>query len=480
MKQESEISHEKQTLAGKPKNPKAFMRTITFVSTFGGLLFGYDTGVINGALPYMSQPDQLNLSPVTEGIVTSSLLLGAAFGAMYGGRFSDLKGRRNSLLWLAVVFFIATLGCTFAPNVQVMIVFRILLGLAVGGASVTVPTYLAEMSPAEQRGRIVTQNELMIVSGQLLAFTLNAILGNTIGDNAHVWRYMLVIASLPAVFLWFGMLVMPESPRWLASKGKIGNAMRVLQQVREENRAQAELKEIEAAIAEDAKLKKATFKDLTVPWVRRIVFIGLGIGIVQQITGVNSIMYYGTEILKDSGFGTESALIGNIANGVVSVLATFVGIWLLGKVGRRPMLMTGLAGTTSALLLIGIFSLVLKDTAILPYIILSLTVTFLAFQQGAVSPVTWLMLSEIFPLRLRGIGMGVTVFCLWMANFLVGLTFPILMSGIGLSTTFFVFVALGLIAIAFVKHFLPETKGRSLEELEHDFRNHVVKKKASF
>jgi major inositol transporter-like SP family MFS transporter len=480
LKEEREIPDGgKQYSGGNSKTPKAFMRTITLVSTFGGLLFGYDTGVINGALPYMSQPDQLNLSPLTEGLVTSSLLLGAALGAMFGGQISDLKGRRKSLLWLAVVFFIATLGCTFAPNVQVMIAFRFLLGLAVGGASVTVPAYLAEMSPAEHRGRIVTQNELMIVSGQLLAFTFNAILGNTIGDNAHVWRYMLVIASLPAVFLWFGMLVMPESPRWLASKGKIGNAMRVLQQVREENRAKAELKEIEASIAKDAELKKATFKDLTVPWVRRIVFIGLGIGIVQQITGVNSIMYYGTEILKDSGFQTEAALIGNIANGVVSVLATFVGIWLLGKVGRRPMLMTGLAGTTSALLLIGIFSLVLKDTATLPYIILSLTVTFLAFQQGAVSPVTWLMLSEIFPLRLRGLGMGVTVFCLWMANFLVGLTFPILMSAIGLSTTFFVFVALGLLAIAFVKHFLPETKGRSLEELEHDFRNHVVEKKAS-
>jgi len=461
------------TTSGEPH--KKHLKKITLISTFGGLLFGYDTGVINGALPFMSEEDQLNLTPFTEGLVTSSLLFGAAFGAMFGGRLSDHHGRRKNILYLAILFIIATLGCTFAPSVELMVTFRFILGLAVGGASVTVPAFLAEMSPAENRGRMVTQNELMIVSGQLLAFTFNAILGNTLGDTAHVWRYMLVIATLPAVFLWFGMLVVPESPRWLASKGRIGDALRVLQKVRAEARAQAELKEIEKSLSDQSQMKKATFKDLNVPWVRRIVFIGLGIAVVQQITGVNSIMYYGTEILKDAGFETRAALIGNIANGVISVLATFVGIWLLGRVGRRPMLLTGQIGTTIALLLIGIFSLTMEGSPALPYIVLSLTVTFLAFQQGAISPVTWLMLSEIFPQRLRGLGMGVTVFCLWITNFLVGLLFPVLMAGIGLSTTFFVFVGLGIIAIAFVKKYLPETKDRTLEELEDDFRNYGKK-----
>lgn len=454
---------------------KKHLKKITIISTFGGLLFGYDTGVINGALPFMSEADQLSLTPFTEGLVTSSLLFGAAFGAMFGGRLSDHHGRRKNILYLAILFIFATLGCTFAPSVELMVTFRFILGLAVGGASVTVPAFLAEMSPAENRGRMVTQNELMIVSGQLLAFTFNAILGNTLGDTAHVWRYMLVIASLPAVFLWFGMLVVPESPRWLASKGRIGDALRVLQKVRAEARAQAELKEIQKSLSDQSQMKKATFKDLNVPWVRRIVFIGLGIAVVQQITGVNSIMYYGTEILKDAGFETRAALIGNIANGVISVVATFVGIWLLGRVGRRPMLITGQIGTTIALLLIGIFSLTMEGSPVLPYIVLSLTVTFLAFQQGAISPVTWLMLSEIFPQRLRGLGMGVTVFCLWITNFLVGLLFPVLMAGIGLSTTFFVFVGLGIISIAFVKKYLPETKDRTLEELEEDFRNYGKK-----
>lgn len=457
---------------GKQGNQHSFLRTIILVSTFGGLLFGYDTGVINGALPYMSESDQLNLNSFTQGLVTSALLFGAAFGAVVGGRLADYNGRRKTILYLAILFFVSTIGCTISPNAAVMILCRFLLGLAVGGASVTVPTYLAEMSPAESRGKMVTQNELMIVTGQLLAFTFNAIIGNMLGENPHVWRYMLPIAAIPAVFLFFGMLRVPESPRWLVSKGKNNEALTVLQKIRESKRAKSELQEIDSAYEQEAKMEKATFKDLTTPWVRRVVFLGIGIAVVQQITGVNSIMYYGTEILKDAGFQTEAALIGNIGNGVISVLATFVGIWLLGKVGRRPMLITGLVGTTTALLLIGIFSLVFEGSAALPYIVLALTITFLAFQQGAISPVTWLMLSEIFPLRLRGLGMGVTVFCLWGINFLVGLTFPVLLASIGLSTTFFVFVVLGIGAILFVKKFLPETKGLTLEELEQRFRSY--------
>ena len=457
---------------GKQGNQHSFLRTIILVSTFGGLLFGYDTGVINGALPYMSESDQLNLNSFTQGLVTSALLFGAAFGAVAGGRLSDYNGRRKTILYLAILFFVSTIGCAISPNAAIMILCRFLLGLAVGGASVTVPTYLAEMSPAESRGKMVTQNELMIVTGQLLAFTFNAIIGNMLGENPHVWRYMLPIAAIPAVFLFFGMLRVPESPRWLVSKGKNDEALTVLQKIRENKRAKSELQEIESAYEKEAKMEKATFKDLTTPWVRRVVFLGIGIAVVQQITGVNSIMYYGTEILKDAGFQTKAALIGNIGNGVISVLATFVGIWLLGKVGRRPMLITGLVGTTTALLLIGIFSLVFEGSAALPYIVLALTITFLAFQQGAISPVTWLMLSEIFPLRLRGLGMGVTVFCLWGINFLVGLTFPVLLASIGLSTTFFVFVVLGIGAILFVKKFLPETKGLTLEELEQSFRKY--------
>lgn len=474
---QSESSSYQQQNKGKQRTPRAFLRLITFVATFGGLLFGYDTGVINGALPYMSQPDQLNLTPLAISFVTSSLVLGAAFGAVFSGRLSDRFGRRKLILYLAVLFIFTTLGCTFAPNATAMVIFRFLLGLAVGGASALVPTFLAEMAPAEKRSRMVTQNELMIVTGQLLAYIFNAVLGNTMGDTTgHVWRYMLVLATLPAVFMWFGMMVVPESPRWLASKGKIGEALRVLNQVREEARAELELKEIQKGIVEETSMDQASFKDLSTPWIRRIVLLGIGIAVVQQITGVNSIMYYGTEILKNAGLGTEAALVANIANGVISVLATIVGIWLLGKVNHLPMLTTGLIGTTSSLFLIGIFSSLLEGSTALPYVVLTLTVTFLAFQQGAISPVTWLMLSEIFPLRLRGLGIGISVFFLWIANFFISFSFPIFLDKVGLSGTFFTFAILGIGAIYFVRKHLPETKGATLEELEHRFRTLGTKK----
>ncbi|MCE7051410.1 sugar porter family MFS transporter [Streptomyces purpurascens] len=442
---------------------------ITIIATFGGLLFGYDTGVINGALPYMT--DDLGLTPVTEGMVTSSLLLGAALGAVTGGRLSDARGRRRNILLLAVLFFVGALGCTLAPTTEVMIVARFVLGLAVGGASVTVPVYLAEVSPAERRGALVTRNELMIVSGQLLAFTSNAIIAQVGGESGGVWRWMLVIATLPAVVLWFGMLVMPESPRWLASQSRFGEALEVLKQVRSRARAEAELKEVSALAVKDEREKLGGWQDIkSTPWVRKLMFVGFGIAIVQQITGVNTIMYYGTQILTDAGFAADSALTANIANGVISVLATFVGIWLLGRVNRRPMLMTGQLGTTVALLLIGVFSLVLPSGDPRAFAVLAMTVTFLAFQQGAISPVTWLMLSEIFPMRMRGFGMGVAAVVLWLTNFVIGLVFPSLVSGIGISNTFFLFVVAGLLSLTFVKLYVPETKGRTLESLEAELR----------
>jgi major inositol transporter-like SP family MFS transporter len=459
------------------QNHLSVLSTIVLISTFGGLLFGYDTGVINGALPYLS--DDFNLNSFTEGLITSVLLLGAAIGAVFGGRLSDGIGRRKSIFFLSILFFISTMGCTFSPNIIVMVISRFLLGIAVGGASVTVPTFLAEMSPSDRRGRMVTRNELMIVGGQFLAFVFNAILGNLMGDLG-VWRYMLSIAAVPAIVLFFGMMKVPESPRWLVSKGRNEEALRVLQKIRTEEEAKAELKEIETALSEEVELEEASFKDLAIPWVRRVVFIGIAIAIVTQATGVNSIMYYGTEILRQAGFATSAALIGNIANGVISVLATIVGIWLLGKVGRRPMMLTGLAGTTLTLLLIGILSFVVGSSTILPYIMLALTVTFLAFMQGAIGPVLWVSLSEIFPLRLRGFGMGISVFFLWITNFIIGLLFPIMLDKMGLSVTFFVFAVVGCVSIFLMAKFLPETKGRTLEEIETSFRTYYDKEEGKY
>jgi major inositol transporter-like SP family MFS transporter len=459
-----------QTEQVKEKDSKKFLKLVTIVSTFGGLLFGYDTGVINGALPFMARPDQLNLNPFTEGLVASSLVLGAAFGSIFGGRLSDNKGRRKVILYLAILFFFSAAGCVVAPNTTIMVAFRFLLGLAVGGASVVIPSYLAEIAPADRRGILVTQNELMIVTGQFLAYIFNAVIGNVFGDAGHAWRYMLVIATLPALALWIGVLILPESPRWLASKGKMADALKILQKIRSESIAQQELKDIKAYISEEQKTEKMSFKDLGTPWIRRIVMLGIAIGSISQLVGINSIMYYGTKILENSGFGTKTALIANVANGLIAVVAVIVGMSLLNKVNRRPMLLTGLTGVTIALITIGISALMLTGSSMLPYVVLSMTVVYLAFFQGAIGPMAWLILAEIFPVRLRGIGMGLAVLCLWLCNFLVGLFFPILMDTVGLSGTFFLFAVFGIVGIIYVAKFLPETRGLSLEQIEANFK----------
>ena len=242
---------------------------------------------------------------------------------------------------LALIFAVATIACSLAPSTELLVAARTVLGLAVGGASVIVPVYLAEMSPAAQRGRIVTQNELMIVTGQFLAFTFNAVLGNAFPEASHVWRWMLVIATLPAVVLWFGMLVLPESPRWLASAGRFGEVLEVLRQTRAAADVSTEFDEVRQAAREDYQSKLGTFRDLTVPWIRRIFVVGLGMAVINQISGVNAIMYYGTSILSSSGFGDQGALIANVVNGVTSVVAVIVGMSLMTRVPRKSMLIVG-------------------------------------------------------------------------------------------------------------------------------------------
>ena len=437
---------------------------VAVVATFGGLLFGYDTGVINGALEPLSR--DLGLTSVTEGVVVSILTVGAAVGAVLGGRLSDRYGRRHTLLLLAVVFVVATLGCVASPTWEVLAGFRFLLGLAVGGASATVPVYLAEMAPAERRGGFVSRNEVMIVSGQFAAFVVNAVIFTTWGDTDAIWRVMLLVAVLPALALLIGMLRMPESPRWLVRQGRYDDALAVLRQVRSPERAEAEMAEVHRLAEQDSRRRAP---DLSTPWVRRLILVGAGIGVFQQF-GINSVMYYGTQLLGDVGFSANAAIVANTLNGLFSVLGISVGILVINRIDRRTMLLAGFTLTTTFHLLIALSAALLPEGPAKAWAVLVFVVAFVFCMQGTLGPLTWLILSELFPLSIRSAAIGISVFVLWIATAVVALVFPPLIEAIGIAPTFFVFVVLGLAASVFAYRCVPETRGRSLEELEARFR----------
>lgn len=454
------------------KHSQRTVLAMAIISTLGSLLFGYNTGVINGALPYMARPDQLNLTPILEGMIGSAICLGCAVGAVIGGRVADIIGRKRTLMYLAILFFIATLGCALSINATMMIICRFILGIAVGGASVTVPAYLAEIATENLRGSLVVLMELVIVSGQLLAYIINAIIAITLGHDPHVWRYILAIAAIPAILLFFGMLINKESPRWLVAKGKTSEALDVLRLTHEsEAKAIAELNDIQDLLAEQSIQQNLSFKDFTEPWMKKVLLIGIGVAILQQTTGVNTIMFYGSQILTKSGFSTDAALIGNIGNGIISVIGTLFGFTLVRRLTRRKMLTIGLIGILFANTCIGTISNIMAGSPNLPYFVLSLTITFLFFQQTFVSPVTWVYMSEIFPLRMRGTALGIAVFFLWGSNFCIQLLFPILMNTFGLSNTFYIFSSIGILSLLFTKFIIPETKGLSIEDIERKFRH---------
>jgi MFS transporter, SP family, major inositol transporter len=463
-----EISHAGTEGSGARRG---YLVKLTVISTLGGLLFGYDTGVISGALLYMQE--DLNLTPTTEAWVVSSLLFpGAAVGALVGGKLADALGRRGSLFVCGVLFLVGALGCAIAPNVTIMVIFRILLGFGVGAAAATVPLYLAEMAPVHMRGRMVTINELMIVTGQLLAFVMNAVLDQLIHDP-HVWRVMLGVAAVPAVALLVGLFFLPDSPRWYAVRNRLDDTRRVL----ELSRGRAEAAQEYAVIAEHAQRdvaedKGAALRDLRAfPWMRRILWIGCGLAAVQQATGINTVNYYAPTILEDTGVGTSAALVLTIAVGVTSVVGTIIGIILLGYFNRRPLIITGFAGVTvSHALLAAMF--LLPESSTRTYLILAAMLVLVAFVQTFIGILVWLLLSEIFPMTIRGFAMGIAVFVLWTVNALISFVFPPLVAAAGSTVTFAIFALINLGSTIFVTKYAPETRGRSLEELEDDFRTH--------
>ncbi|QZY50792.1 sugar porter family MFS transporter [Leucobacter tenebrionis] len=461
---------------------------VAVVATFGGLLFGYDTGVANGAERPMQA--ELGLNDLQLGFVISSLVFAAAFGALIGGWLSDRIGRRATIILLSIAFFVGTMLVIFSPGsgaygefsaagYGVLITGRIMLGLAVGGASTVVPVYLAEMAPFEIRGSLAGRNELMIVVGQLAAFIVNAVIAAMFGHHDGVWRYMFAICALPAIVLFVGMLRMPESPRWLLEKGREDAAREVLHSIRSRDRAEAELADIER-VAEEERLMgvrsiglKAilTNKNLLI-----ILLIASGVGVLQQFTGINAIMYYGQRMLAEAGF--SEAMLGwvNIAPGVIAVVGGSIALFMMDRINRRTNFLWGygLVSIAHILIVIAMLWVFPEGDAARPWAFLVLVLVMVGSMQLFLNICTWVYVSEIFPLRVRGIGMGIAIFLHWIANGSLALSVPSIVGSVGMGL-FVLFAAVNVFSFFFFWKWVPETRGRTLEQLDEDVTTGAIR-----
>lgn len=503
--------------SGKPRK----IALLATIATFGSLLFGYDTGVIAGALPYMYMPTNaggLAINEFAEGLVGAFLAIGAAFGAIIGGRLSDRYGRRHNILILAAIFVIGTLGCTLSPNVWILYFFRFILGWAVGGASATVPIYLSESAPTRVRGQLVALDQFMIVFGQLLAYSMNAMLSRAHGGpqvqvasdatgtlnagswyswdqasqvanlavsdgNGSAWRWMLVLATIPAIALWIGMRMMPESGRWYAANLHYAEAIGSLKRIRnpEHDDVASEVRQmidLHQKIDEEGHWSlRRTFK---VKWTRRLVFIGIGLACFDQLTGINTAMYYLPKILHAAGFSSADAITINVITGAVATIGAAFGLWLVARLKRRTVGIYQESGVTfflfslAIVFAVGITPYTRLDGTIdstipvfLPWLVVILVSLFVFAKQSGT--VNWVLVSEIFPARIRGVAQGFAVGCGWLMNAVVTWVFPVMIAHLGAAKTYAVFGAINVLSLLFYIYIVPETKGVSLEEFEEEF-----------
>ncbi|MCI2422545.1 sugar porter family MFS transporter [Saccharopolyspora sp. K220] len=441
---------------------RLFVLAVSAISALGGMLFGYDIGVISGALLFLA--DDFGLGPFLQGVVTSSLLVGAAVGALVGGRLADRFGRRAVLVAAATVFMLGALGSAFAPDTWTLIGSRFVLGLAVGAASLVVPLYIAEMTPAANRGALVSVNQLMVTVGILLSYLVNSAFA-----EAHAWRWMLGLAVLPAILLGIGMLLLPDTPRWFLSNGHHAQAKAVLRRSRPAHVVEAELTEITQVLAQERHVASGR-SALTERRVRPMLVVGVGLAIIQQITGINTIIYFAPSILRATGFGTSGAILSTVGVGVVNVALTVVAIGLVDRLGRRPLVLIGLAGMALSAALLGAVYLLPDLSGAAGYAALIAIAAYVACYAVSLGPVVWLMISEIYPLRIRGSAMSVSTIALWLTNVLVALTFLSMFAALGGTATFWIYAGVCVAAWLFTYFLVPETKQRTLEQIEADLQ----------
>ena len=435
---------------------------IYFFGALGGLLFGYDTGVISGAILFISK--QLTLTKWQEGWVVSAVLVGAILGAAVIGPMSDRFGRKKLLLLSSIIFLVGAVWSGLAPDFAHLVASRIVLGLAVGGASSLIPTYLSEMAPADKRGGVASLFQMMIMTGILVAYISNYLLQ----DFTFGWRIMLALAALPALALFFGGLVLPESPRYLVRQGDNEAARKVLAMFsKDEKMVEAELGDIELQAA----AKTGGLSDLFGPLSRPVLIMAMGLAIFQQTMGCNTVLYYAPTIFTDIGFGVSAALMAHIGIGIFNVIVTWVAVMIMDKIDRKKMLIYGAWGMGISLILMSV-GMQLSGTGKFGSYLAAIALTiYIAFFSATWGPVMWVMIGESFPLNIRGLGNSFGAVVNWTANTIVSLTFPPLLSAFGTGNLFYLYAVMCFISIWFVHKFTIETRGRSLEQIEASLRH---------
>lgn len=459
---------------------------LSTIAAIGGFLFGFDSGVINGTVGALQTA--FDSDAVGTGFNVASMLLGCAIGAFFAGTLADKYGRKPVMIVTALAFILSAYGSGAAGTSFQFVMARILGGFAVGAASVLAPAYISEIAPPKIRGALTTLMQLMIVVGLFVAFLSNYMIAGGAGGATgefwggfQAWQWMFWVEMIPAAIFFVGLLFIPESPRYLVAAGRIDEARTVLASLSDETDANAKIKDIQSTLEKDHRPSLSDIISKHTDKIQPIIWVGLGLTTLQQFTGINVVFYYGATLWQAAGFTEENALLQNVISGSVNVLFTFVAIALVDKVGRKPLLQIGALGQA---VMLGILALIfvtadvsasgdlILDDRMGLYALLSANayIAFFAFTWG---PIMWVMLGEMFPNQFRGAALAVCGLIHWTSNFTITMTFPILLGSIGLGLSYGIYAAFGLIAFFFVKKFVKETKGRTLEDMSRDIQSNI-------
>jgi SP family galactose:H+ symporter-like MFS transporter len=441
-------------------DPIRFVYLATAISALGGLLFGYDVGVISGAILFIKH--EFSLSPTMEEIVVSSVLLGSLLGAAIGGVLADRLGRRKLLIITAIVFGCGAIGAALAPVTVWLIVARLVAGTAIGIASFVAPLYISEIAPVAIRGKLVSINQVALTSGIVISYLIDYAFA-----GAQAWRWMFALAVVPAGAFGIGLIFIPDSPRWLIARGHTDRAQNVLKRIRNPDEVEGELSQIGKSVAQ----QKGSWSELLSPLLRSAMIVGIGLAIAQQITGINTVIYYAPTILKFGGLSSApTAILASVGVGIVNVALTLVAMQLIDRVGRRPLLLVSLAGMALSLFVLGLAFSLHNLSGDLSWIAVGSLMIYVGSFAVGLGPVFWLILSEIYPLGIRGRAMSVGTIANWGANLLVALSFLTLTQVLGKPATFWLYGVVTLGAWLFAFFLVPETKDKTLEQIEAHWR----------